>query len=184
MGYHQDGKLYPVNDFMKSMQQNPGLRDTILTNNGFSISTLYDIYGEGNLNKALHYKIHTLATSYIENKGNGKFELTPLDIPAQISNVNAILIQDIDLDSFKDLVLAGNLYAMEPETTRDDAGIGLWLRGDGNGYFTPVPLSESGLYIPGDVRYLEFVKTRNESLLFSAKNNDYVQSIRLIQPVD
>lgn len=184
IGYHQDGKLYPVNDFIKSIKQNPELRDKIPTNNDFSMTTLYEIYGEENMDDALHYKIHTMATSYIENKGNGEFELIPLDNRAQISNINSILIQDIDQDGNKDLVLAGNLYSIEPETTRNDAGIGLWLRGDGNGHFTSVPFLESGLYIPGDVRHIGIVQTNIGALLLCAKNNDYLQGIRIFQPFD
>lgn len=179
MGYHQEGKLFPVNSRSKTLRQNPSLNDNIPTNNVFSVSTLYDIYGKENLDKALHYKIHTMATSYIENKGNGKFELRPMDNRAQISNVNSILIQDIDLDGNKDLIMAGNLYSIETETIRNDAGIGLWLKGNGKGNFRLIPFMESGLYISGDVRHLGVVKTRNETLLMAAKNNDFIQAIKI-----
>ncbi len=182
MGYHQEGKLYPVNNFRKTLRQNSEVKDKIKTNNDFSVATLNDIYGEENLNNALHYKIQTLATSYIENIGAGKFEITPLDNRTQISNINSILIRDIDRDGYKDLVLAGNLYASEPEITRNDAGIGLWLRGDGNGHFNSIPFIESGLYIPGDLRHLELVKTQEGLLLMCAKNNDYLQIIKPVLP--
>ncbi|MCK5207101.1 MAG: VCBS repeat-containing protein, partial [Cyclobacteriaceae bacterium] len=182
MGYYQEGKLFPVNDYRKTIRQNPELKDNILTNNDFSVSTLYDIYGKENLGKAIHYKIHTLATSYIENKGKGKFGLRPLDNRTQISNVNSILIQDIDLDGNKDLIIAGNLYSMEPETTRNDAGISLWLRGNGRGHFNSIPFIQSGLYIPGDVRHMGIVKTRKSTLLMCAKNDDYLQSIKISPP--
>lgn len=184
MGYHQEGKLFSANSRSKVLQQNSSLHNIIPTNNIYSVSTLYDIYGKEKLDKAVYYKIHTLATSYIENKGNGKFELRPMDNRAQISNVNSILIEDIDQDGNKDLIIAGNLYSVDTETIRNDAGIGLWLKGDGFGNFDPIPTIESGLYISGDVRQLEILRTRKETLLMAAKNNDYVQSIRFPRNLD
>lgn len=181
IGHHQNGSLFPVNDYRKTIGQNPLIKEKIQSNNDFSVATLSDIYGRKKLQKSTHYKIHTLATSYIENKGNGKFELIPFDNRTQISNINSIVIQDIDLDGSKDLIMAGNLYSMEPETTRIDGGIGIWLRGDGQGRFTSIPFIESGLYIPGDVRHLGVVKTNRALLLICAKNNDKLQSIKLPQ---
>ena len=184
MGYHQNGKLFPVSDKMKTIRQNPSLRDKIPTNNDYALATLDDIYGKEILENSTHYKIHTLATSYIINLGNGKFEIMPMDSRAQISNVNSILVHDIDLDGNKDLVMAGNLYSTETETIRNDGGIGLWLRGNGEGIFQAIPSSESGLYIPGDVRHLGIVQTRNSSLLMCVKNDDYLQSIKVLPILD
>ena len=181
-GYHQDRKLYPANSRNKTIAQNSFLEETVPSNNKFAISTLYDIYGEENLNKATHLYIYTLATSYIENKSNGNFILSPLDNRAQISNVNALVVEDIDMDGKKDLIMAGNLYSMEKETIRNDGGIGLWLKGDGNGNFKPIPLSAGGLYIPGDVRQLRLAKTTLGTVLFCAKNSDHVQSIKISSP--
>lgn len=182
LGYYQDGKLFPGYSRKKTIAQNAFVEEAVPTNNKYASFTLYDIYGEENLERATRLHIHTLATSYIENKGDGTFQLSALDNRAQISNVNSIIIKDIDQDGKNDLVLAGNLFAMENETIRNDGGIGLWMRGDGNGNFIPVPFSESGLYIPGDVRHLEIAQTKEGLLLLSAKNTDHVQSIRISNP--
>ena len=107
-----------------------------------------------------------------------------MDNRAQISNVNSILVHDIDLDGNKDLAIAGNLYSIETETIRNDGGIGLWLRGNGEGIFQAIPSSESGLYIPGDVRHVGIVQSRNSSLLMCVKNDDYLQCIRISTLLD
>lgn len=51
-----------------------------------------------------------------------------------------------------DLVLAGNLYSSEVETSRNDAGYGVLLQGDGTGSFRAQMPFESGLYLEGDVK--------------------------------
>ena len=73
---------------------------------------------------------------------------------AQVSSINDILVKDFDSDGYLDLLVAGNLYDSEVETPRNDASIGLLLRGDGKGDFEAVPTSESGVRIIGEVRAL------------------------------
>ena len=55
--------------------------------------------------------------------------MTPLPNEAQLSSINDILIDDYDQDGHADLLVAGNLYTSEIETPRNDAGMGLLLRG-------------------------------------------------------
>ena len=67
---------------------------------------------------------YTLATSYVENRGDGTFSLRPLPFEAQLTPVYALLSGDYDEDGYKDLLLAGNFYAAKPEIGRMDAGYG------------------------------------------------------------
>jgi len=73
---------------------------------------------------------------------------------AQVSSINDLFVKDFDSDGHLDLLVAGNLYDSEVETPRNDASIGLLLRGDGKGDFEAVPSSESGVQIIGEVRCL------------------------------
>ena len=181
VGYHQDGNIYPTVDRAKILNQNSFLKDRIPTHDIFAISSIQDIYGEELIDKAINKKIHTLASGYIENLGDGKFDFRPFDNYAQISNINSIVVEDVDTDGFDDLVLAGNLYPMEAETIRNDASIGIWMRGDGKGHFHSVPFKDSGLFIDGDVRAVQLLRSKNESLLLCAKNNDYMQLMRILK---
>jgi hypothetical protein len=179
MGYYQDGKLFPVYDHSYALLQDRDLVERIPKSDQYSISTLHDIYGEENLQNADKFQIQSLATSYIENLGNGKFEIRPFHKIVQISTVNSILTKDVDHDGNRDIIMAGNLYPMDVRTVRNDASIGLWLRGDGRGNFNPVPYSQSGLNMPGDVRHLEFIEIGEEMFLLAAKNNDLVQFVKI-----
>jgi enediyne biosynthesis protein E4 len=181
LAYRQDGKQYPVNDRVDLVTVIPALGDKYPENDPFSLATVSDIFGDSSLENALHYKAYTFASSYIENLGNGRFRLVPLHNLAQITSQKAILCEDIDQDGQTDIVLAGNLHGSEVETIRNDAGIGLFLKGDGKGNFDPVPYQQSGLYMDGDVKNMQFISTSSGKLIISARNSDALLFIRLNQ---
>jgi hypothetical protein len=58
----------------------------------------------------------------------------------------------MDGDGHEDIFLSQNFFAYQIETSRSDAGRGLWLRGDGTGVLTPVPGQESGIEVYGEQR--------------------------------
>lgn len=64
----------------------------------------------------------------------------------------AACVGDLDGDGHDDLFLSQNFFGMPPETSRHDAGRGLWLRGDGRGGFSAVPGQESGVMAYGEHR--------------------------------
>jgi len=78
-----------------------------------------------------------------------------------------------------DIVVAGNLYNAEVETTRNDAGYGYLLYGDGQGNFLPVPYAESGIYIPFDTKDLKQLKGKNLTLIIAANNSDALTIFQL-----
>jgi hypothetical protein len=181
LGYHHRGTLYPLEDLKWSAEQVPSLRKQFETHRAFSRASLAEVYGEAQLAGALHLQARTFASTYFRNNGNGTFAAVPLPLPAQRSPVNGILSGDFDADGRRDLVLAGNLYATEVKTPRADAGVGLFLKGDGKGNFAPVPLPRSGLYAPLDVKDLALVQTTRGKRILVANNNDSLGVIRVLR---
>lgn len=181
LGYYNNDTLYPFRGLASSSNQLPFILQKFPTYRAYGNATLADVYGEDNLKSALNYKVNNFANCYFENKGDGTFNIHPLGNLAQISSVNSIVAEDIDKDGNLDLILAGNSYGSESETPRNDAGIGLFLRGDGNGNFKAVPPSENGLIIDGEVREIREIKlgkTGNRGII-AAKNNDMIQIIKI-----
>ena len=127
---------------------------------------------------SLHYQAKTFASAYIENR-NGEFVIHKLPNEAQLSSVNQILIRDFDGDSNLDVVIAGNLFGAEVETPRNDASIGLFLKGNGEGSFNPIPGYLSGLYLPGDIKDMSLINVNDQLYIVAAKNDDYVQWVRV-----
>src|SRR5204863_1308272 len=64
----------------------------------------------------------------------------------------AVCVGDYDGDGNEDVFLSQNFFALEPETSRCDAGRGLWLKGDGKGNLEPVPGLQSGVTVYGEQR--------------------------------
>jgi hypothetical protein len=58
----------------------------------------------------------------------------------------------MDGDGREDLFLAQNFFGVEPQTSRHDAGRGVWLKGDGRGNFVAVRGQESGVKVYGEQR--------------------------------
>ena len=84
-------------------------------------------------------EVHTVATMYLENTGDGRFDPRALPRTAQISAVTGAVPADFDGDGAIDLVVAGNIHAFEHGVPRLDAGVGVFLRGDGAGGFRAEP---------------------------------------------
>jgi hypothetical protein len=66
--------------------------------------------------------------------------------------VFGICAGDADGDGHQDLFLAQNFFGVQPETSRHDAGRGLWLLGDGQGNFRALSGTESGVRLYGEGR--------------------------------
>ena len=115
----------------------------------------------------------------LENLGNGKFKSHTLPIMAQLSSVNDIVIFDMDKDGIKDVVIAGNMYGSEVETPRNDSSVGLYMKGEGNCTFKPIPMHESGLSLPFDVKDLELIKINNKQAILVGINNEPLRVIEI-----
>ncbi len=180
LSYYNFGKLFPVRGKSCSSQQMPSLKKKFEKYDDFAIADVSDVYGEEKLKNAeIHYKTQTFASSYIENLGNGTFKLSVLPNEAQFSSTNQIITQDIDNDGHRDIIIAGNLYASEIETPRNDSSMGTLLKGNGKGEFIAVSNSKCGLHIPGDVKDLSIINISGQQHIIAIKNNDYPQIIKI-----
>src|SRR5213083_1675249 len=85
------------------------------------------------------------------NRGN-RFEAVTLPREAQLAPVFSVNVGDFDGDGHEDIFLSENFFANQPATPRLDAGLGLWLQGDGTGKLRAVPGHESGVKVFGEQR--------------------------------
>ena len=178
LGYYNQGVCYPVRGRECSSQQIPLIKTQFPTYDAFGGASLVEVYGSA-LNEALHYEAKNFASTYMENLGNGRFSLKPLPVEAQFSTVQGIIVHDFDEDGNLDLLIAGNFYVSEVETGRADAGIGLFMTGDGKGDFVPIPPTDSGFKADLDVRDLTLARSaRGKPLILVANNNDRMQVFR------
>ena len=180
LGYHQEGKQFPLRGRECSSNQMPFIKKKFPTYHDFASASLEDVYGKENLATAVQFQSKTFASTYFENQGDGSFSPKPLPNLAQQTAIREIIADDLTGDGQEDLLLFGNLYGFEVETPRQDAGYGLLMEGNGSGSFEPQMPYSNGLYVPGDVSRASILRlANNKKGLLVAKNNDYLQLIEL-----
>ena len=122
----------------------------------------------------MHYKAESFASVYIENLGNNIFKSKKLPSEAQFSSINAILVNDYNKDGNNEILIAGNLFASEAETPRNDASIGLLIQNNKDGLYT-TPLKESGFLADKDVKKMKEIIINGKKCILIANNNDLLQ---------
>ncbi|MFP9097821.1 VCBS repeat-containing protein [Flavobacterium sp. RHBU_24] len=178
LSYYNDGKQYPVRGRGCSSQQIPNIKKKFKDYESFSEATLVDVYTEKSLKEALHYTVKSFASIYLENK-NGKFVIHELPVAAQLTCINQVMVKDYDKDGNLDVIIGGNLYGSEVETPRNDAGHGLFLKGNGKGAFKPITAPDSGFFTPGDVKNMAEINVKGKTYLLVTKNNSFLQSVKI-----
>jgi len=133
--------------------------------------TVRDVFGAA-LDSALVKRVDTFESVLARNNGDGSFTLVPLPREAQIAPIYGILAKDVDKDGNLDLLIAGNLAAVQPAFGAMMGSYGLLLRGNGRGDFAAVRAAESGFVVPGQARDIARLRTRRGDLYIVARNND------------
>ena len=150
---HYDKSLdgyVPYKNLYGFSQAIPSFRKATDSHAEFARSTVSDLTGRPA--KELSSKeISTLRHTLFLNTDDG-FEALPLPPKAQYAPAFHAGVADYDNDGHDDLFLSQNMHAVPKLVPRQDAGRGLWLRGDGTGHFTPVDGSASGIKVYGDQR--------------------------------
>ncbi len=130
------------------------------------------------MKNALHKKAHLFSSVIMVNE-KGKFRPMKLPVEAQLSTVNAIVVRDFDGDDIKDILLAGNKFDVEVETTPADASPGLFLKGLGNLSYESSKSFESGFFVPYNVKDMKLVRSKDGWSIVVASNND---KLRVFSP--
>lgn len=167
---YSEGIQVPVRGRECTSQQCPFIAKKFPTFLSFAESDLKTILGD-EIETALHYKAHLFSSVLLLNN-NGKFTIKKLPVEAQLSTVNGILVKDLDGDGKTDILLSGNRFDVEVETTPADASPGLFLKGLGNGNFKSTKPQESGFFVPYNVKDMQEVKWKGKSAILVSANDD------------
>jgi hypothetical protein len=143
-------KLLPLQPFHRISAALPAVAEHLGTYAAYASKDLDEIHGQG-LKRMKESQAAWLDSTLFLNRGD-RFEARPLPIEAQMSPAFAACVGDMDGDGAEDIFLSQNFFAVQPDTSRYDAGRGLWLRGDGQGDFKAVPGQDSGVMVYGEQR--------------------------------
>lgn len=178
ISYYIQGKSYPMASRDELLDHIRMLRNKYIRYSDYADATVETIFTKEQLSKAHLLKCNEARTMMFMNNGDLTFSPKELPIEAQFSKTSSIIADDFDADGKIDLILLGNFYAYRPQLGESDASYGLFLKGQGNGNFTPVSPHESGLFADGDVRNAVIVESvSGERKLVIGKNDDEVQVV-------
>jgi len=168
--FYKHGVSYPVAGRDDLVRQIPSLRSKFPTYASFGASRVEDMFSAAELSQATVREARVFASSVALAQADGTYKLQPLPAEAQFSPVFASVVRDFDGDGHPDLLLAGNLYGVQPVLGRYDASAGTLLRGLGDGRFTSADQSDLG--IEGEVRDMKLVRLAGGgSVIAVARNN-------------
>ncbi|PWJ58001.1 VCBS repeat protein [Dyadobacter jejuensis] len=169
---HYKGTEVPVRGKSCTAQQMPVLASKIHTYQDFASKDLEGLIGP-ELKNALHLNATEFRSGIFVNEGAGQYSFNAFENQAQVSPVNGILYEDFDRDGLKDLLLAGNNLMSEIETTRADAGNGVFMKGTAKGQF--VAVKGSGFSAKADTRNLLMLQKPLPRVIIVNNNGEHAQ---------
>ncbi len=167
-GEQKEFPAFGRDDMIKQMI---GFKARFTNYKNYALAPLQNILTAEEIKKSLKLQATNFSNCFIKNNGNGKFEIIPLPVTAQLSSIFAMAANDVDGDGNLDIIINGNDFSTEISTGRYDAFNGLILKGDGKGNFTVMQSGQTGFYIPGDGKSMVYLKsTKGQPLLLAAQN--------------
>jgi hypothetical protein len=145
----------------------------------FAEADIHALLSEPLRQKAMVLRANYFESCYMQNNGNGNFELKPLPPQAQWAPLNGMVAEDVNGDGMLDLLLAGNDYGNEVVNGRYDAMNGLILLGDGKGNFTAASMAQSGFFLPGDTKGLVKLMIGGRYCIAATQNRDRLELFTL-----
>jgi hypothetical protein len=168
--YYRDTLLVPIRGKECTSQQMPVIAEKFPTYLSFATSNLPTILGK-DIETAVHYQAKMFSSVMLVND-NGRLTVKRLPTEAQLSAITGIIVHDFDNDGKKDILLAGNKFDVEVETTPADASPGVFMKGLGDMKFNCLKSFESGFFVPYNVKDMGMIKVKDRWIVLVSVNND------------
>jgi len=149
-------KIVPIRGKECATQQLPKLSKKFKTYNQFAKADIGAILGK-TTSDFQRKEVYQFQSVFLKNE-EGILKLVSLPGEAQYSTVQSVVIDDFTNDGVLDVLIGGNKFNVEIETTRADASVGLLLKGQENLEFKAVPMKASGVFLPKNVKVLKTIR--------------------------
>jgi enediyne biosynthesis protein E4 len=173
LGFYQWGKCYPLYSRDQLIDQVPSMRKKFVRYKDYSGKTMDEILTPSEKNNMEVFKTNFFESGVLMNEGNNIFRFIPFPEKAQLSTINDMIVDDVDGDGIKDILVCGNNSDAAVMTGVYDATSALLLKGTSAGNFTAVSPAEAGLNVKGESRKMVYLKDKN--ILIFLKNNAAAQ---------
>ena len=146
-----DGRLLPRRNLATMNSALPWLAEYLRSYDHYAQLTIDELFVPLRLGNTQRVEITTLESTVFVQR-DGHFEAKTLPAEAQFSSAFSPVVADFDNDGSEDIALSQNVFSVHSEESRQDAGFGVLLLGDGTGAFEAADISESALAVFGEGR--------------------------------
>jgi len=150
--------------------QIPLLKKQNLKYEDYGKRAIQDLFDPILVEKAQVKEVTLPSTGVAINDGKGNFTFQALPMSAQLSAVTSIAVTDIDGDGRPDLILAGNIFDLQPQFGRLDANDGVVYLNRGGKGWEELDNEHSGIALRGMVRDLAILQGHGKRWLLAARN--------------
>ena len=172
-----DGKDIPVHLKSELAKQIPMIKKKNLSYDDYSKKSFQELFPQEVIDNSIQKTVNIQESVIAINKGNGKFEIQVMPKEVQFSTVNTICTADVNKDGILDILLGGNEFEFKPQFGRLDSNYGNVLLGNKKGTYTWTSYSKSGFYIKGEVKHIQKIKNKNNTISIIAVVNDNAPKI-------
>ncbi len=154
--FDQNGSIDPVlSQYIDGVEQTVAYRDDLIkqipplkrrftTYHQYAEKPFKEIFTASELKDAEVLESYLFTSSYVENLGQGKFEIRPLPMELQMAPLKEFIVADFNGNGHLDALVIGNDYSTDVTMGRYDAFSGALLKGDGTGNFKVARGAASG----------------------------------------
>ena len=166
-----EGNQYIIHPLTTMEKLIPGIRNRFKTHSEFGETTFQHSFTQQELKNAHHLTCRTMETIVLENVNGTSFEMHPLPMDVQFSPVFGSLIEDVNADGWKDILLVGNSMNEETIFGYYDASYGNVLINRGNFNWNSLEPSSSNFIADGDKRAFAQIKSANGNKVLIISEN-------------
>lgn len=175
--YYNGDSSYPFPSRDQLVRQIPSLKKKFLYYRDYRDVKLEDIITPVQKGNSAMLKVELFASVLLVNN-NSDFQVRPLPLEAQYFPIYGVKCEDVDSDGNLDLLVTGNLGATQPDFGSYDAGVGVFLKGDGSGKFDALRAERSGFVTLGEGRDVEVLKTPAGPVYIVSRNNQSILAFK------
>jgi enediyne biosynthesis protein E4 len=168
----KDGRDMPIHLRSDMASMVTSIKKASMLHSEYAKKSIVDIFGQELCDAASVRECNTVYSFIAYGKANGGYDVVPLPVEAQFSNISVINTHDVNNDGKPDILIGGNEFNFKPQFSRLDALFGGLLINKGEKDFRFMPEEESGICIPGMMRDMAAVTVNGQIQYLAAINNE------------
>lgn len=151
------------------------IKKKYLDYNSFASASIEDVFSREKLSGAKTYEVSDTRSAVFYQLAEGSFDRRPLPVEGQMAPVFDILVFDFNFDRLNDLMIGGNFTRNNIQRGKYDASLGEIFLQWNDQSLKYINQETHGLYLSGEVRHIEMLKTGKMPLVLVAKNDGRVE---------